>query len=173
MLGIVANTKSAPLRHGLPFAYRQAMRIALYQPEIAGNVGAILRLAACLDVPVDIIDPCGFAFSDKKLRRSGMDYAERVVIARHADWASFRAAAGRLVLMSSKASVPIDQFSFSPDDTLLMGQESAGVPDDVRAQCDAAIRIPMAAGLRSFNISVATGIAMFEALRQTGALPKG
>lgn len=150
------------------------MRIALYQPEIAGNVGAILRLAACLDVPVDIIDPCGFAFSDKKLRRSGMDYAERVVIARHADWASFRSAAqGRLVLMSSKGSVPLESFSFSPGDTLLMGQESAGVPDDVRAECDAAIRIPMAAGLRSFNISVATGIAMFEALRQTGALPKG
>ncbi len=150
------------------------MRIALYQPEIAGNVGAILRLAACLDVPVDIIDPCGFAFSDKKLRRSGMDYAERVVIARHTDWSAFRSAApGRLILMSSKGSVPLESFRFSPGDTLLMGQESAGVPDDVRAQCDAAIRIPMAAGLRSFNISVATGIAMFEALRQTGSLPKG
>ncbi len=150
------------------------MRIALYQPEIAGNVGAILRLAACLAVPVDIIDPCGFAFSDKKLRRSGMDYAERVEIARHADWSSFRAhAPGRLVLMTSKATDLIGTFAFQPGDTLLMGQESAGVPDDVRAACDAAIRIPMAPGLRSFNISVATGIALFEALRQTGALPPG
>jgi tRNA (cytidine/uridine-2'-O-)-methyltransferase len=150
------------------------MRIALYQPEIAGNVGAILRLSACLDVPVDIIDPCGFAFSDKKLRRSGLDYAERVDITRHADWATFHAQApGRLVLMSSKASDLIGEFQFQPGDTLLMGQESAGVPDDVRAACDAAIRIPMAPGLRSFNISVATGIALFEALRQTGQLPKG
>ena len=150
------------------------MRIALYQPEIAGKVGAILRLAACLDVPVDNIDPCGFAFSDKKLRRSGMDYADRVEIARHADWSSFRAQApGRLVLMTSKATDLIGTFAFQPGDTLLMGQESAGVPDDVRAACDAAIRIPMAPGLRSFNISVATGIALFEALRQTGALPPG
>lgn len=150
------------------------MRIALYQPEIAGNVGAILRLSACLNVPVDIIDPCGFAFSDKKLKRSGMDYAERVEVARHADWPVFKAQApGRLILMSSKASELIGSFTFQPGDTLVMGQESAGVPDDVRAACDAAIRIPMAAGLRSFNIAVATGIALFEALRQTGQLPKG
>lgn len=150
------------------------MRIALYQPEIAGNVGAILRLSACLGVPVDIIDPCGFAFSDKKLRRSGMDYAEQVEIARHSDWEAFRAAApGRLVLMSSKASDLIGQFAFQPGDTLLMGQESAGVPDDVRSACDAAIRIPMMPGLRSFNIAVATGIALFDALRQTGSLPQG
>ena len=119
------------------------MRIALYQPEIAGNVGAILRLSACLGVPVDIIDPCGFAFSDKKLRRSGMDYAEKVDIARHADWHSFRQhVPGRLVLMTSKATDLIGSFAFQPNDTLLMGQESAGVPDDVRAACDAAIRIP-------------------------------
>lgn len=150
------------------------MRIALYQPEIAGNVGAILRLSACFGVAVDIIDPCGFAFSDKKLRRSGMDYAERVDINRHPDWAEFRRAApGRIVLMSSKATDLIGHFQFQPGDTLLMGQESAGVPDDVRAACDAAVRIPMMTGLRSFNIAVATGIALFEALRQTEALPPG
>ena len=150
------------------------MRIALYEPEIAGNVGAILRLAACMDVPVDIIDPCGFPFSDKKLKRSGMDYAERVDLTRHADWTSFRLAKpGRLILMSSKADTLLGDFVFEPGDTLLMGKESAGVPDDVRSVCDAAIRIPMAPGLRSFNISVATGIAVFEALRQTGQLPKG
>ncbi len=150
------------------------MRIALYQPEIAGNVGAILRLSACLGVPVDIIDPCGFAFSDKKLRRSGMDYAEQVDIMRHADWEAFRSIVpGRLVLMSSKATDLIGSFQFVPGDTLLMGQESAGVPDAVRASCDAAVRIPMAPGLRSFNIAVATGIALFEGLRQTEALPSG
>lgn len=155
-------------------AYRIAMRIALYEPEIAGNVGAILRLAACMDVSVDIIDPCGFPFSDKKLKRSGMDYAERVDLTRHADWNTFRQAKpGRLVLMSSKADTLLGDFTFRPEDTLLMGKESAGVPDAVRVQCDAAIRIPMASGLRSFNISVATGIAVFEALRQTGQLPKG
>lgn len=150
------------------------MRIALYQPEIAGNVGAILRLAACMNVPVDIIDPCGFPFSDKKLKRSGMDYAERVDLSRHADWDAFQQAKpGRLVLMSSKAETLLDDFAFQPGDTLLMGKESAGVPDAVRAACDATIRIPMAPGLRSFNISVATGIAIFEALRQTGQLPPG
>ncbi len=153
-------------------AYRIVMRIALYEPEIAGNVGAILRLAACMDVAVDIIDPCGFPFSDKKLKRSGMDYAERVDLARHADWPTFqRAKPGRLILMSSKAETLLGDFAFQPEDTLLMGKESAGVPDEVRAVCDAAIRIPMATGLRSFNISVATGIAVFEALRQTGQLP--
>lgn len=126
-----------------------------------------------MDVPVDIIDPCGFPFSDKKLKRSGMDYAERVDLTRHADWSAFqKAKPGRLVLMSSKADTLLGDFSFQPADTLLMGQESAGVPDEIRAQCDAAIRIPMAAGLRSFNISVATGIAVFEALRRTGQLPK-
>lgn len=150
------------------------MRLALYQPEIAGNVGAILRLSACLDVPVDIIDPCGFPFSDKKLKRSGMDYADRVTVVRHADWPAFQQQApGRLILMSSKATDLIGRFTFQPEDTLVMGQESAGVPEDVRAACDAAIRIPMAAGLRSFNIAVASGIALFEALRQTGQLPNG
>ena len=103
-----------------------------------------------------------------------MDYAERVEIARHADWSTFRAQApGRLILMSSKADHLIGSFVFQPGDTLMMGQESAGVPEDVREACDAAVRIPMAPGLRSFNIAVATGIALFEALRQTGQLPKG
>ncbi len=103
-----------------------------------------------------------------------MDYAEKVDIARHADWHSFhQQVPGRLVLMTSKATDLIGSFAFQPNDTLLMGQESAGVPDDVRTACDAAIRIPMMPGLRSFNISVATGIALFDALRQTGQLPKG
>ena len=149
------------------------MRIALYQPEIPGNVGAILRLSACFAVGVDIIEPCGFVFSDARLRRAGMDYADHVAITRHADWQSFRAATtARLILFSTKASAPLTQAVFHPDDVLLFGQESAGVPDDVREACDVSVRIPLAQGMRSLNISVSAGIALHEALRQTGELPR-
>ncbi len=149
------------------------MRIALYQPEIPGNVGAILRLAACFAVGVDIILPCGFIFSDARMKRAGMDYIDHVEIRRHADWAAFRAQAdGRVILLSSKSTVRLPDMQFASTDILLMGQESAGVPDDVRAACDGAVRIPIAAGLRSLNISVATGIALSEALRQTGEYPQ-
>ena len=149
------------------------MRIALYQPEIPGNVGAILRLSACFAVGVDIIEPCGFVFSDARLRRAGMDYADHVSITRHRDWPSFRATtAGRLVLLSTKATIPLTEAGFGPDDVLLFGQESAGVPDDVRSACDLSVRIPLAQGMRSLNISVSAGIALHEALRQTGDLPR-
>lgn len=148
------------------------MRIALYQPEIPGNVGAILRLAACFSVPVDIIEPCGFIWSDTRVKRAGMDYINHVSIQRHAGWSDYRQAqAGRLILLSSKADVRLDRFSFSSEDTLMMGQESAGVPDAVRAACDAALRIPINPAVRSLNISVACAIALAEALRQTGQLP--
>jgi tRNA (cytidine/uridine-2'-O-)-methyltransferase len=148
------------------------MRIALYQPEIPGNVGAILRLCACMGVNVDIIEPCGFPFSDKKLRRAGMDYIDHVVLSRHADWTAFREQArGRIILLSSKAQIRLTDFDFAPDDILLMGQESAGVPDDVRALCHAAVRIPLAPPLRSLNVAVAAGIGIGEALRQIGGLP--
>lgn len=148
------------------------MRIALYQPEIPGNVGAILRLAACFGVEVDIIEPCGFIFSDARMKRAGMDYIDHVTITRHLDWDAFRRATqGRIILMSSKATVRLPDMAFEPDDVLLMGQESAGVPPEVRDACDGAVRIPITAGLRSLNISVATGIALAEALRQTGSLP--
>ena len=148
------------------------MRIALYQPEIPGNVGAILRLAACFGVDVDIIEPCGFIFSDARMKRAGMDYLDHVTITRHPDWDAFRAATqGRIILMSSKASIRLPDMAFEKDDILLMGQESAGVPPLVRDACHGAVRIPITAGLRSLNISVATGIALAEALRQTGSLP--
>lgn len=148
------------------------MRIALYQPEIPGNVGAILRLAACFSVPVDIIEPCGFVWSDARVRRAGMDYIDHVSIQRHAGWADYQQAkAGRLILLSSKADVRLDRFAFSSCDTLLMGQESAGVPDAVRGACDAMVRIPINQAVRSLNISVACAIALAEALRQTGQLP--
>jgi tRNA (cytidine/uridine-2'-O-)-methyltransferase len=148
------------------------MRIALYQPEIPGNVGAILRLSACLGVAVDIIEPTGFVFSDARLRRAGLDYIDHVALVRHPDWQSFRSAAhGRVLLMSSKADTRIHDFAFHADDILLMGQESAAVPPVVRDACDAAVRIPLNPAVRSLNIAVAAGIALAEALRQTGNLP--
>jgi tRNA (cytidine/uridine-2'-O-)-methyltransferase len=149
------------------------MRIALYQPEIPGNVGAILRLSACFGVGVDIIEPCGFVFSDKRLKRAGMDYADHVVITRHVDWDQFQAGAiGRRILLTTHGDSPLYDFSFQPGDVLLLGQESAGVPDEVRADCDAAVRIPLLPSVRSLNVGMAAGIALAEALRQTGTLPR-
>ena len=149
------------------------MRIALYQPDIAGNVGAVLRTAACFSVPCDIIEPCGFPFSERALRRAGMDYALKAEICRHADWPSFLGSLGgaRLVLMSSKASTPLPLFSFQRGDVILMGSESSGAPADVHDRADARVYIPMAAGLRSLNISVSAGIALAEGLRQTDQFP--
>jgi tRNA (cytidine/uridine-2'-O-)-methyltransferase len=148
------------------------MRLALFQPDIPGNVGAILRSCACFGVPVDLIEPLGFPWDDKRVRRAGMDYFDRVAIARHADWAAFRAATpGRLVLLTSRGSVPIDDVTFDSGDVILMGSESAGAPPHVHAAADLRIRIPMAPGLRSLNVSVAAAVTLFEALRQTGQLP--
>ena len=149
------------------------MRLACYQPEIAGNMGALLRLAACFGLEVDVVEPCGFVFSDAKMRRAGMDYALSVAVARHSDWATFRAAVPtRIVLLTTKATTRLPDFAFAPDDVLLMGSESAGVPKDVAAACDATVRIPIARTVRSLNIAVAAGIALGEALRQTGGLPE-
>lgn len=149
------------------------MRLACYQPEIAGNMGALLRLAACYGVPVDVIEPCGFIWSDAKMRRAGMDYAAQVPVDRHIDWAAFRAARpARLVLLTTKAVKRLHDFSFLADDILLMGSESSGVPGDVAAACDAAVRIPISREVRSLNLAVAAAIALTEALRQTGGLPE-
>ncbi len=153
------------------------MRIALYQPDIAGNVGTILRMTACFGVPCDIIEPCGFAFSDRALKRAGMDYAARAQITRHADWAAFEAEATanhrRIVLLSSKASIRLPDTTFEADDIILMGSEGAGAPSYVHDRADLRVHIPMQPGFRSLNISVATGIALAEALRQTGQFPTG
>ena len=153
------------------------MRIALHQPDQAGNVGAVLRLGACLGVGVDIVKPCGFPLSaqslkaDPELRRSAMDYDADVIV--HDDWDAFRAAApGRIVLLTTKGETTIHDFAFEAGDTLLMGSESAGVPDAVRAEVDAAARIPIASGARSLNLAVAAGIALGEALRQTKQWPR-
>jgi tRNA (cytidine/uridine-2'-O-)-methyltransferase len=148
------------------------MRLALYKPEIAGNVGAIIRSCAAFRVPLDIIMPCGFPFSDKSLARAGMDYARHAEIIQHADWPEFRASrGGRVVLMTTHATTLLHDFAFQTGDTLLLGQESAGVPPEVRAACDESVRIAMAPELRSLNISVSAGVAMHEMLRQLGGLP--
>ena len=149
------------------------MRLALYQPDQAGNVGTILRLAACLGVAVDVIEPCGFAFSDRALKRAGMDYLEIALARRHADWNAFTGQVeGRIVLMTTHADLPHHSASFVSDDTLLFGSESRGVPENVHARADLRVRIPIVAQARSLNIAVAAGIALAEALRQTGGWPR-
>ena len=148
------------------------MRLALFQPDIPGNVGAVLRTCACLGVQLDLIEPLGFPWDDKRVRRSAMDYFDRVEIRRHQGWEAFRAAVpGRLALMTSRGSVPVGEAGFARDDIILMGSESAGAPDHVHQQAALRIRIPIAPDLRSLNVSVAAGIALHEALRQTKGLP--
>jgi tRNA (cytidine/uridine-2'-O-)-methyltransferase len=149
-----------------------AMRIALYQPEIAQNVGAVLRLGACFGVPVDLVEPMGFAWDDRRVRRSAMDYIDHVDVTRHSNFEAFCAAApGRLVLLSTKGDRSPYDFEFAAGDTLLLGKESAGVPPEVAAACDAIVRIPIRAEVRSLNLATAAAIALGEALRQTGGLP--
>ena len=148
------------------------MRIALHQPDQPGNVGAILRLGACLGVGIDVIEPCGFPFAHRSLKRVGMDYVEAASVVRHANWEAFRAAApGRVVLLTTAGGMRIDEAQFEPSDTLLMGSESDGVPAQVHDAADLRVRIPQAAGTRSLNIAVAAGIALAEALRQTNGFP--
>lgn len=155
------------------------MRLALYQPDIPQNTGAAMRLAACLGVGLDVIEPCGFVLDDRRLRRAAMDYLDALDWRRHTSWEDFRAARavdaapGRLVLLTVRAVTPYAGFAFDRDDTLLMGRESAGVPDTVRAQTDAELRIPMAAGMRSINVASAAAMVLGEALRQTQGFPEG
>jgi len=149
------------------------MRIALYQPDIAGNVGTILRMAACLGVAVDLIEPMGFAWSDRALARAGMDYAAAAEVVRHADWKAFAAKLrGRLVLLTTTGGERLDAARFAPDDVLLLGSESAGVPALVHERADARVRIPMREGFRSLNVAVAGALALGEALRQTDGWPE-
>ncbi|MGV0760671.1 tRNA (cytidine(34)-2'-O)-methyltransferase [Tistrella mobilis] len=153
------------------------MRLALYEPDIPGNAGTCIRLCACLGIGIDIIEPCGFILSDARMKRAGMDYALRATIRRHADWAGFVAARsaeapeGRLVLATTRGAVPHTDFAFRPDDVLLMGSETAGVPDAVHDAVDARVRIAMVPGMRSLNVAVAASMILGEALRQTGGFP--
>ncbi|MET0577006.1 MAG: tRNA (cytidine(34)-2'-O)-methyltransferase [Mesorhizobium sp.] len=150
----------------------EGIRIALYQPDIAGNTGTILRMAACLGIGVDIIEPAGFDISDRNLRRAGMDYLEMARLARHVDFACFaewrRAEGRRLVLLSTRAALPYTQFHFEDRDILLLGRESAGVPDNVHQVADARLMIPMKGGGRSLNVALAAAMVAGEALRQLG-----
>jgi tRNA (cytidine/uridine-2'-O-)-methyltransferase len=149
------------------------MRLALYEPDIPQNTGALLRLAACFAVAVDLIEPLGFLFDDRRLKRAALDYAALAGIRRHASWAAFlaaRAADSRLVLMTTSGAIPIDRFAFAASDTILLGRESAGVPAAVHARADARIVIPLRPPARSLNVAQAGAIALYEALRQTGGL---
>ncbi|AZO11829.1 MULTISPECIES: tRNA (cytidine(34)-2'-O)-methyltransferase [unclassified Mesorhizobium] len=148
------------------------LRIALYQPDIAGNTGTILRFAACLDLGVDIIEPAGFPLSDRTLKRAGMDYLEMAALSRHADWHAFedwrRTNARRLVLLTTKAAIPYTDFAFAAGDVLLFGRESAGVPEQVHQAADARLTIPMRPGARSINVALSVAMVAGEALRQFG-----
>jgi tRNA (cytidine/uridine-2'-O-)-methyltransferase len=150
------------------------MRIALFEPEIAGNVGAVLRLGACLGAAVDLIEPMGFAWDDRRVRRTAMDYIDHVAIVRHAGFDAFRATIGsaRLVLFTTKSRQSAYSFTFMADDILLFGKESAGVPPEVAEACDARLRIPMRPQVRSMNLATSTALALGEALRQTASLPE-
>jgi len=150
------------------------MRLALYQPDIPQNTGTILRLAACMGIAVDVIGPAGFDLSDRTLRRAGLDYLQHVDLTRHVSWGAYLAGRGqtqrpgRVVLLSARGDHGYTRFAFAAADTLLLGRESAGVPETVCAAADASVRIPMRAGLRSLNIAVSAAMVLGEALRQTG-----
>lgn len=149
------------------------MRLALFEPDIPQNAGALLRLGACLGVAVDIIEPCGFALSDRALKRAGMDYLEKASLRRHSSWARFQAGrgGGRLVLLTTRAAQPYTAFAFAPDDILLLGRESAGVPEAVHQAAAARLLIPMKAGARSLNVAQAAAMVLGEALRQCNLFP--
>jgi len=149
------------------------MRIALFEPEIPGNVGAILRLGACLGTAVDLIEPMGFEWNDRRVRRTAMDYIDHVAVARHSDFEAFRSTIGsrRLILFTTKSRFSAYDFNFMPDDVLLFGKESAGVPAVIAEVCDARVRLPIRPRVRSMNLATAAAIALSEALRQTASLP--
>jgi tRNA (cytidine/uridine-2'-O-)-methyltransferase len=151
------------------------MRLALFEPDIPQNTGALIRLGACLGVALDLIEPLGFVLDDRRLKRAGLDYAARAVIARHVSWARYLAARGpgRLLLLTTQGDVAYHRFAYRPDDTLLLGRESAGVPEAVHDAADARIRVTLRPPSRSLNVALAAAIVLGEALRQTGTLPDG
>jgi tRNA (cytidine/uridine-2'-O-)-methyltransferase len=152
------------------------MRLALYQPDIPQNAGSLMRLCACLGVAMDIIEPCGFLLSDRNFRRAGMDYRAGVDLTRHDSWEHFVSAfgakgAGRLLLLTTGGAQPYTGFPFAPCDTILVGRESAGVPETVHARADARLLVPMRPGMRSLNVAQAAAMVLGEALRQTELFP--
>src|SRR4051794_27086873 len=153
------------------------VRLALYQPDIPQNTGTMLRMAACLGVAVDIVEPAGFDVSDRNFRRAGLDYLEHLEVTRHASWRAFEAFRAerrlRLVLATTKAAMPYTGLAFEATDVILLGRESAGVPDEVHAAADARVVVPMRPGLRSLNVAVAAAMILGDVLRQTGAFGPG
>jgi len=155
------------------------MHLALFEPDIAQNAGTMMRLAACLGVAVDLIEPCGFIVGDAKFRRSAMDYLDRLDLTRHNSWAAFQAARlgrpdpGRLILLTTRADRRHIDATFAAGATLLVGRESAGVPDAVHQAADLRLLIPMRPGMRSINVALSAGMVLGEALRQTDLFAKG
>jgi tRNA (cytidine/uridine-2'-O-)-methyltransferase len=150
------------------------LRLALFEPDIPQNAGALFRLAACLGVAVDLIEPCGFLLDDRRLRRAALDYLVELELRRHVSWAAFvadRDPASRLILLTTRGSVPHHRFAFAPEDTILLGRETSGVPPEVRDAGFAQIVIPLVPHARSLNIALAGAIGLGEALRQTGLFP--
>jgi tRNA (cytidine/uridine-2'-O-)-methyltransferase len=149
------------------------MRLCLYQPEIPQNAGTMLRMAACLGLGVDIIEPCGFGISDRRLQRAGMDYLDQVDLKFHVSWQDYlQTSPSRLILLDTGANLPYTGFQFESTDTLIVGQESIGVPDEVKQSVDAQVLIPMLPGLRSINVAISAAMVVGEAYRQTNLFPK-
>ncbi|HJN23649.1 MAG TPA: tRNA (cytidine(34)-2'-O)-methyltransferase [Rhodospirillales bacterium] len=151
------------------------MRLVLFEPDIPQNAGTLLRLGACLGVPVDVIEPCGFVFADKYFRRAGMDYLDRADLTRHLSWPAFQEArrgkGARLVLLTTRASMPYTAFRFETGDALVLGRESSGLPDAVHDAAEARVKVPMASAMRSLNVATAAAMVLGEALRQTRGFP--
>ena len=149
------------------------MKVILYQPDMAGNLGAVMRSCACFGVELEVIEPCGFPLTAKALRAAAMDYGAPETLKRHSSWDNFTEnnESGRLVLFTTKGATPLTEFEFQPDDRLLFGRESAGVPESVHDAANARVIIPIAADARSFNLATSVAIATFEGLRQTNNLP--
>lgn len=151
------------------------MHLVLFQPEIPQNVGTLIRFAACMGIPLDVIEPCGFLFTDKHLKRAGMDYLELAITHRFSSWEAFckERKKARRVAITASASQSYADFSFEPTDALIMGQESVGLPTDILDDCHESVAIPMVGGTRSLNLALAAAITTTEALRQLGKLPRG
>jgi len=146
--------------------------LVLFQPDIPQNAGAMMRLSACMGISLDLVEPCGFPLDDHRMKRAGMDYISMLDLVRHTSWDSFRETpGGRLVLLTTAGDVSHADFAFRPDDRIVVGRESAGVPLEVHQGVDARIRIPMRPGIRSINVAQAAAIGVAEALRQTGQFP--
>jgi len=146
------------------------MQLAFFQPDIPQNLGTMLRLSACMNVGAILIEPCGFPYDDRKVRRAGMDYIDHVLLTRYASWEQFqekKSRASRLILLTTKSPLVYTDFAFMPEDILMVGRESAGVPDDVASACDAAVTIPMHPPMRSLNVAISAAMVLGEGLRQT------